>query len=652
MFLSGLFVENFRTFGSEASGKHLDVMFRPGLNVLAGENDSGKTAVIDAIRHLLWTTSLDYHRLTDDDFHVSQKGRAPSLRISGKFSCLSSANAAQFLEWVSIDECGNPVLYITLNALRLETSQAGAGTHKRVAVTVRSGKNGDGPSIDGEIREFLRVTYLRPLRDAEAELAAGKGSRLSQILQSHPSFQNEHIDDFDPLDPNSKPQTLVGIMRHAEDQIARNAVIAGTKKQLNEEYLQHVSIGDEVLTGSIGVARSTELRQILEKLELRIDPPASLELRTPRGLGFNNVLFMATELLLLGKNGVGALPLLLIEEPEAHIHPQKQLRLMTFLDGKCRSKDSPIQVLLTTHSPNLASQVDLECVILMHKGCAFSLSSEVTTLEKGDYRFLQRFLDVTKANLFFAKGVLIVEGDAEHILLPVIAEILDRSFSKYGVSIVNVGSRGLFRYARIFQRRDKKEMPIRVACLADRDLPPASATSYVQKRTNRAGELCPTYDSEFAEDAIKERIRSLESRNGDGAKTFVSPSWTLEYDLALGEMAEHVHVAIQISRLLKNKTKGVRISDIVRAIRTAKSEINGWRAEGLSIDGVAAKIYEDLYLKRASKAETAQVLSEILRRKVSDTKRLQQMLPTYIINAISFVTGQDGPGDTVDAEQA
>ena len=310
-------------------------------------------------------------------------------------------------------------------------------------MTVRSGKNGDGPAIEGNIREFLRATYLRPLRDAEGELAAGKGSRLSQILQSHPGFQDQGMDDFDQANPEILPKTLVGIMRHAEHRIANNYVISAARKQLNEEYLDRFSIGDDTLTGSIGVARSTELGQILEKLELRLDPPANLDLPTPRGLGFNNVLFMATELLLLGEATTGVVPLLLIEEPEAHLHPQMQLRLMDFLDDKCTRRDSSVQVLLTTHSPNLASKVDLESVTLMHKGKAFSLASDCTKLDRSDYRFLRRFLDVTKANLFFAKGVIIVEGDAENILLPLLAELLERSFSKNGVSVVNVGSRGL-----------------------------------------------------------------------------------------------------------------------------------------------------------------------------------------------------------------
>lgn len=52
----------------------------------------------------------------------------------------------------------------------------------------------------------------------------------------------------------------------------------------------------------------------------------------------------------------------------------------------------------------------------MKNGYGYDLAEGKTGLEKGDYLFLQRFLDSTKANLFFAKGVIMVEGDAESII--------------------------------------------------------------------------------------------------------------------------------------------------------------------------------------------------------------------------------------------
>ncbi len=136
-----------------------------------------------------------------------------------------------------------------------------------------------------------------------------------------------------------------------------------------------------------------------------------MELRSPAvsdafsnlGLGSNNVLFMACELLLLGAEE-DSFPLLLIEEPEARLHPQRQLRLMQFLQKQAeeeRENGQQIQVIVTTHSPNLASAIKLANVVLLDSGKSSRLHANATKLDASDYRFLERFLDVTKTNLFF-----------------------------------------------------------------------------------------------------------------------------------------------------------------------------------------------------------------------------------------------------------
>ena len=100
------------------------------------------------------------------------------------------------------------------------------------------------------------------------------------------------------------------------------------------------------------------------------------------------------------------------------------------------------------------------------------LDSAHTALESGDYKYLERFLDSTKANLFFAKGVIFVEGDAENILMPVIAKIIGMPLEKYGVSIVNVGSLAFLRYANIFKRKNGECIDIPIAIVTDLDVRP------------------------------------------------------------------------------------------------------------------------------------------------------------------------------------
>jgi putative ATP-dependent endonuclease of the OLD family len=95
---------------------------------------------------------------------------------------------------------------------------------------------------------------------------------------------------------------------------------------------------------------------------------------------------------------------------------------------------------------------------------------EYTKLENGDYYFLERFLDSTKANLFFANGVILVEGDAENILLPIIAKLMNKNLSDYGVSIVNVGSIAFLRYSKIFLRNDEPHFSIPISLITDVDV--------------------------------------------------------------------------------------------------------------------------------------------------------------------------------------
>ncbi|CDF92245.1 ATP-dependent endonuclease [Pseudomonas sp. SHC52] len=152
---------------------------------------------------------------------------------------------------------------------------------------------------------------------------------------------------------------------------------------------------------------------------------------------------MATELVLL-RDG-DELGLLLIEEPEAHLHPQLQERVQQLLErtSKAAEPDSrPVQIIMTTHSPSLAAGADIASLTLVNRAQLFSLAHGKTKLLKSDYEFLRRFIDATKANLFFARGVAIVEGPAE-ALLPALAAASGYSFSEHCISCVDVGGVGL-----------------------------------------------------------------------------------------------------------------------------------------------------------------------------------------------------------------
>ena len=119
MHLVTLTAENFRLFGSEATGTHLRLEIKRGLTVLVGENDAGKSAVIDALRLVLGAKGQDFLRVTDDDFHHEKSVPADSFRLHCRFEGLSDPERARFMEWLSLEE-KEPALEVTLHVFRVK----------------------------------------------------------------------------------------------------------------------------------------------------------------------------------------------------------------------------------------------------------------------------------------------------------------------------------------------------------------------------------------------------------------------------------------------------------------------------------------------------------------------------------------------------
>lgn len=623
MFLQSISLQNFRCFGEIQT-----VVLKKGLNVIVGENDSGKSAIMDAIRIVLGTTDQGWYRVELSDFF--NEDRQKEIRIVLKFSDLSDDEQAAFLECLSyetINGTNKPCLYVHWICKYLAHFQP-----PRTTATISTGMNGDGPTLQAAARELLRVTYLRPLRDSYTNMQAGKSSRLSQIIQGIPDL-NEGESEYVPNMDLSK-LSLTGIADLSNKLLAEHTKLKKANDEISEIITSKMLLrGDEVNTqfsvAGTNATESKKLTALLEKLDLAAhsnNHPGKV------GLGTSNILSMACELLLNRNAGSS---FLLIEEPEAHIHAQRQLRLIQSLQEEAASTEYNQQIIVTTHSPILASVVKLENITIIKSARAYAMDKQNTLLDSADYSFLERYLDATKANLFFAKSVIIVEGPSEELLLPTIATLMGKNLTEYGVSIVNVRSTGLRRYAKIFQRANPEDiLPIKVACITDRDIMPDCApaiclrSEYADKTKwpeSRKWKTESDYPKQEGKDAYIKEIK--DRADGQLVKTFIANNWTFEYDLALSGLSEELIEAIVRTRYVPDN-------------RSAKiEEIQSKYDKYASAEEKASYLYGFFADGTTSKAEVAQQMADILEKKYqNNTDVLQTKLPAYLKDAINYVT--------------
>lgn len=586
MIISELKIYNFRRFKSVDDVPGLEITFHKGLNALIGENDSGKTAVIDALKLVLLTQSNEYIRPTDEDFYKPINGYACSeFKIDCTIKEFTQNEAKNFIEYLTFKKDGDKVEY-TLD-LHYRAWKEGY----KIFHELRVGDIDDSVSIDGKARDLLKVVYLKPLRDAEHEMSSGRGSRISQILVNHPVFKDK------------KEHIVLNIIEEANEKIENYFVNDVEGKRILQTIRDNLeSFNDK------GQASNAELKTSEIQLKAILE---SLSLNAPElnpGLGELNLLFIAAELLLLKDDNDGGMKLALIEELEAHLHPQAQLRLISYLQNEYNEND--VQIIISTHSPILASKINLKNLILMRNGFGYDLGEGKTGLQKGDYLFLQRFLDSTKANLFFAKGIIMVEGDAENILVPVIADILGYPLEKYGISIVNVGSTAFLRYSSIMVRKDGKSIDIPVSVITDCDVRPYDVDPETKETS---------FNMKMSESVSAVKEKDMKYTNGS-VRGFTSPLWTLEYCIAMSCLSDNFHKAVHYGKKILNARDYISLTKekIIEANQTVAEETTNW--EDLSQEEIAYNIYKlmlDKEGKSGLKAIVAQCLASILRWKIS-----------------------------------
>ena len=346
------------------------------------------------------------------------------------------------------------------------------------------------------------------------------------------------------------------------------------------------------------------------------------------GLGYNNLLFMSAVLgdMAIEKGGIYH-NLLLIEEPEAHLHPQLQELVHSFLEDANRN-DSNIQIIYTSHSPTLASKIDIENINLIYE-CGhekFCLPFSEAKLNEDNKKYLQRYLDVTKSQMFFARGILFVEGISEAILIPEMAKALDRPLEKYAVELVNVDSVAFKPFVNLFSSEQVKTCFKKVSIITDDDrCSKKNEKDYISKDfdyDNVSSEIVANLENGQPSD----RYKALETLCSGTEINIFSAYKTLEYALCCSEN---------------------NIYHMVEAIKNCYVDLGPKLEEKIAtlseLSEKAACVWLFIRTRDKCKGAVAQYISQVIsdQKKQKDNKKTIEkefIIPEYLKDAIYSVT--------------
>lgn len=486
MYISKLNLVNYRNFSNAR------LLFQKGINTIIGENGSGKTNLFRSIRLLLDDYMIrSAYRLDATDFHRGLgRWEGHWIIISLEFKEISKDESVQALfchgtgiinDNEDIEKATYNLIFRPKKDIRIRLSELSDGDRDGLKEiqdsvtidnyeTIFTGKSEadfyDKDCYKKIVGDFENVLFNKETEFPEIGIELPKVLSISkEISFTFVQALRDVISEFH----NNKTNPLLSLLKSKSGDINATAfqAISDSVKQLNTsiEALDDVkkiqtdiqntikdAAGEAYAPASLSIKSdlSDEANKLFQSLKLFVGE-AGKDYEGPiheLSLGGANLIFLTLKLLEFKyqKAKQSIANFLLIEEPEAHIHTHIQKTLFD------RLRYDNTQIIYSTHSTHISEVSNVKNVNILsreHDQCkAYQPHTGLTEEETGN---VQRYLDAVRSNLLFAKSVILVEGDAEEILIPIlIKKVMGVSLDELGISLINIRSTGFQNVAVLF----------------------------------------------------------------------------------------------------------------------------------------------------------------------------------------------------------
>lgn len=496
MYISKVSLVNYRNFENSF------FLFNKGINTIIGENASGKTNLFRAIRLILDDNLLSSaYKLNENDFNRNLSNwKGKWIIISLEFSEISADEAIQALfvhgggnvegditeratynlffrpkpqirkllsELKAGDKDGLEKILDKVTIDDYETFFTGKSTVNFNDKNVQRELMGDFEKVEFNfdideskfgsriphqlsISKEVSFTFIKALRDVVSDFQDNRKNPLLTLFKS----KSEDIKKKDFCSISRQVEELNQSIEKLEDIQEITDNISNTIKE---------AVGTTYSPSSLSIKSNvpSDVEKLFQSLKLFIgEPEEDYEGGVHElSLGGANLIFLTLKLLeyKYRKERDKIANFLLIEEPEAHIHTHIQKALFDKIDYP------DTQIIYSTHSTHISEVANISNMNIISR---FRNYSEVyqpfVGLSEDQIVKIQRFLDAIRCNLLFAKSVILVEGDAEEIIIPImVKKTLGVSLDELGISLINVRSTGFENLAQLFHNhRIKKKCAI------------------------------------------------------------------------------------------------------------------------------------------------------------------------------------------------
>lgn len=414
--------------------------------VIIGENNVGKSNLIRAIELFLNLPSKQPH--TEDDF----SNRANDIEIEVIFSDVSDEATGELGDYLDEEK-------------RLKVKMKFPFLENKKIIIVRNGEDvevqrGVLTTLKKYLPEFIPFEALRNVtEETKIKSTTSFGKLIGLMLDEVPEEEKTKL--------NEKLKEIEVMLNEEEKFEAIKNLEGNLRTKLNEQIpIRNLNLKVIVPTSD------SILRNVTVKIDDGVPTPVE-----DKGTGLQSSFILAS-IREFAERGVEKSVIFGMEEPENDLHPHAQRQMYETLQTL---SEKGYQVFVTTHSSFFVNEANLYDIILMKKTSEGSTVRQIKENELSplDLSKIERNLDAGNSKMFFAKCVLLVEGDTEKVAIPIFASkvtdtdnLLNKiSFDKRGISVVGVGGKDNFvPFLNVLKKFDIKSVVMRDSDAIDIDL--------------------------------------------------------------------------------------------------------------------------------------------------------------------------------------